>query len=604
MHDWSSFINSLTTFVSKNPSFCKGMYDNLCRMKSPLKILATFALALLTVGITASYAADIEDEQWVASPELRKLKLIEDAPHSFIMEEVASENAVVSYLFAEYFGASDKDFERYICTSTKTGKCANPQKYVFNSVLPTCASDADVNCVASLVATGTDGTALQASFSEYAVPDHFNNYSADSTLGIPAGVTAGIWTIPGAPHKFGNQYAVIVNASGQVQSNASSGWPLAYDALSARIVPVSIQKTEKRTQGWGTFQDNLLRPDTKANTRGGPFYDNNEGFRCISPYGSNNDQCLIAHAFPENIRFKLKIQLPMAPIGWLHGRMIEPVIDIAKEASHYTVTVDANPARIPTVFHTSPWSKLPANVQAAWDTIDKDCMLNSCGYRSANNYSLPISQQSTQLTANNFGSQAINLLKLYLPLVNDTAIVSPSTWSWRTLPSSELKAANGCFTAGEGVKGVVTTNASAYSAGPPSFVDGTLNYRVAAPHFNRDGTVFKGDYTLVLDSKVARCLYKFSSAPIQATISVVNDKGEQSVATTTVTEKNGWLRLVARNFEFSSPSISVKLTQDASAQEAKTTTPVKKSTITCMKGKTTKKVTSVNPKCPSGYKKK
>jgi hypothetical protein len=31
---------------------------------------------------------------------------------------------------------------------------------------------------------------------------------------------------------------------------------------------------------------------------------------------------------------------------------------------------------------------------------------------------------------------------------------------------------------------------------------------------------------------------------------------------------------------------------------------VKKTTITCVKGKTTKKVTAVNPKCPKGYKKK
>jgi hypothetical protein len=30
----------------------------------------------------------------------------------------------------------------------------------------------------------------------------------------------------------------------------------------------------------------------------------------------------------------------------------------------------------------------------------------------------------------------------------------------------------------------------------------------------------------------------------------------------------------------------------------------KKTTITCIKGKTVKKVTAVNPKCPSGYKKK
>jgi len=31
---------------------------------------------------------------------------------------------------------------------------------------------------------------------------------------------------------------------------------------------------------------------------------------------------------------------------------------------------------------------------------------------------------------------------------------------------------------------------------------------------------------------------------------------------------------------------------------------VKKTTITCVKGKTSKKVIAVNPKCPTGYKKK
>jgi hypothetical protein len=31
---------------------------------------------------------------------------------------------------------------------------------------------------------------------------------------------------------------------------------------------------------------------------------------------------------------------------------------------------------------------------------------------------------------------------------------------------------------------------------------------------------------------------------------------------------------------------------------------IKKTTITCIKGKTNKKVTATNPKCPTGYKKK
>jgi hypothetical protein len=89
-------------------------------------------------------------------------------------------------------------------------------------------------------------------------------------------------------------------------------------------------------------------------------------------------------------------------------------------------------------------------------------------------------------------------------------------------------------------------------------------------------------------------LYGFSSAPVSATISVVGDGGESKTATTLVSEKNGWLKLAAYGFTFSSPTISVKLSQ---AKAVKTT-------ITCTKGKLIKKVTGVGPKCPAGYKKK
>jgi Tfp pilus assembly protein FimV len=47
----------------------------------------------------------------------------------------------------------------------------------------------------------------------------------------------------------------------------------------------------------------------------------------------------------------------------------------------------------------------------------------------------------------------------------------------------------------------------------------------------------------------------------------------------------------------------LKAKQEAEAK-AKADAAKKKSTITCFKGKTVKKVNAVNPKCPSGYKKK
>jgi len=78
-----------------------------------------------------------------------------------------------------------------------------------------------------------------------------------------------------------------------------------------------------------------------------------------------------------------------------------------------------------------------------------------------------------------------------------------------------------------------------------------------------------------------------------------------------VNEKNGWLRLAAYGFTFSTPTVKIKLSQEPEVVVTPTPTPtasnkpvVKKVTITCIKGKTSKKVTAVKPKCPTGFKKK
>jgi hypothetical protein len=108
-----------------------------------------------------------------------------------------------------------------------------------------------------------------------------------------------------------------------------------------------------------------------------------------------------------------------------------------------------------------------------------------------------------------------------------------------------------------------------------------------------------------MSSALARCIYKFTAAPISATVSITSENGEANAATTVIIEKNGWLKLGAYGFTFSSPTVRVKLTQETVAPvvPVKPAT-VKKSSITCVKGKTSKKVTAVNPVCPKGYKKK
>jgi hypothetical protein len=106
-------------------------------------------------------------------------------------------------------------------------------------------------------------------------------------------------------------------------------------------------------------------------------------------------------------------------------------------------------------------------------------------------------------------------------------------------------------------------------------------------------------------SDYARCLYGFTSAPISASVSILSADGTSQVATTVLGERDGWLYLSANNFTFSSPTVKVKLTQEApSKADASKSSPSALNTITCVKGKTLKKVTAFNPKCPSGYKKK
>ena len=177
----------------------------------------------------------------------------------------------------------------------------------------------------------------------------------------------------------------------------------------------------------------------------------------------------------------------------------------------------------------------------------------------------------------------------------------------------------GCSNDQTKLLGLVVTNAPIFDRGPPQFKDGTLNYRVAGIHLNNDGTLFKGSYTYIVRADTARCYYGFSNAPIAATVEVVSADNSTQVATVLVSENatTGFIKLQAENFTFSSPTIKVKLTQEnpvvivkdepAKVETAKAPSAavVKKViTITCTKGKTIKKFSGANPKCPAGYRKR
>jgi hypothetical protein len=223
----------------------------------------------------------------------------------------------------------------------------------------------------------------------------------------------------------------------------------------------------------------------------------------------------------------------------------------------------------------------------------------------------------------------------WLPVFGDKSTVEPTYWSMYA-DNGDINS-NRCSPGSDVLTGVVSTNASQYISGPPQWDSNsqTLEYKVAAAHFTSTGEVFKGSYDLAIQSDYARCLYGFTKAPIKATISIISNSGDSAIVTTTVRESNNFLYLAAKGFTFSNPTIQVKLSQEApapvvtptpavtpsvtstpepTASTAPTTQPTgptpkptvvaKKTTITCIKGKTLKSVTAVKPVCPTGYKKK
>lgn len=528
-----------------------------------------------------------------------------------------------SYLYRSSFQAG-VDTTDPTCASADDPKCSSVS-YRFRAVLPQCANDSDVNCIENFGYLTADNVKSPAQFENYFPQVAQNQFVGNPTKNIPSGGSGSVYKIPSAAFTGGDEYYLAVTLLGGGDPQNSTAWT---NGFSAYLFPVSKLSSNKITK---TNENAGIAPITQTgsgNAVGTYVFEGpglNTGTSCIVT-SSKDQNCLERYSFPANKRFYMDVRLKSVPAGWLHGRMSTPEISITPKNGYSLISVSAAPVAVPVVYKMYEWAKMPELLKANYDVITggyipdhpvyvpgSGCGRSACDPDPA--------KRNVILAPNPYTKSAADQFMLWLPYINNTAQAMYGDWSVRTLDSNEAQGANRCFISGNAVTGIVTTNSSTYSAGPPSFnqATGTLDYQVAAPHYTSKGEVLKGNYDLVIRSDVARCVYGFSNAPISATVSVIGSDGNTSVASTVVNERNGWIHLAANGFTFSSPTVSVKLTQDkpaspqvvstaqptAPTQPTTTTKPVvKSSTISCIKGKTLKKVTGVNPKCPVGYKKK
>jgi len=139
----------------------------------------------------------------------------------------------------------------------------------------------------------------------------------------------------------------------------------------------------------------------------------------------------------------------------------------------------------------------------------------------------------------------------------------------------------------------------------------TLKFNIGSAHLLSTGEMNRGFFRAAYPVKYLDCRWPGNlltkSARIQ--VSVVNPDGTNQVATTSVKIQNGIFRIDAYGFHYSQPTIVLKPTTDTkvplvNVSSAPNTKSAAKTTITCVKGKTSKKVTALKPVCPKGFKKK
>ena len=549
--------------------------------KAALWLGAVLLISALPITVNA---AEI-DEHW-------------QAPASTAADQIGvifDDRADYFYIGALTGAVDDSGWKSIVCSSLTDEKCAKAAYFSFKAMLKPCVDTADTNCVLSLSAVKADGSKVDGKFSRYVTSDVKTYWDGSISAGVPDSRAESIWTFDGVSHSAGADFLL----SSIVDGTYKVGQAPKFTRLQSVIQPVSEVKdsTVERVRAMDTSLAILSQRDieNQAGWTGGQ-----KGALAKNCAASDDGVCFKREPFPADLSFSVTIKLGQNIGGWIHGRMKSPEITIDKSDTNYLVKVLGEPISVPVAAYWANKADLSSEI------------ISSYGPRAATSVGVGSGSSLRYQTNGQFNQEQIRLFSLWVPLIKDKASANPKMWMFGSLsPDSLATAVQGlasakeCVTKASGLAGLVTTNATIYDGSIPAFdsSEGALNYKVAAPHFAADGSEFSGTYDLIMSSSVARCIYNFTSAPISASVSITtSDGGVQKVATTVLNERNGWLHLGAYGFGFSAPTLKVKLTQAAPTPTAK---PVaKKITITCVKGKSVKKVTAVKPKCPAGYKKK
>ena len=481
----------------------------------------------------------------------------------------------------------------YYCSGYDHPNCQASDIH-FTNQLPRCFEGVTWNCIASLEVT-RDGTRMQSRHVRdldltgplntsvlgkalgglplITSVDPVTDFAGDPARDLPPGGAVSLWTVPGLDLPEDSLFAVSIVMEGRALTGAKAS----LESFWATVIPVIARPAPSPfAPAIVSWRDQDGHVGLGGMGGGGPA--DAAGSDCIY---SDVSHCYVRAQYPDGLTLTLTANLSSSLSGWLHGRLSEPNISIEQlDDRTNSVKISGAPVDLPVTYK---------------DFVNEDLQEDL-------RFNPPVWWPSGEPWQGQFnlyadGEWRFQWFERVMPLLDDRATAIVTTWAVRAVVGWELPP---CLRSTSQLLGLVTTNAMMYNGGPPRFIDGRLNYRVAGLHYEPDGSVKRGDYSLIMRSSVARCLYGFADAPVSAEISVVSDDGVEQVATTAVAESEGWLRLTAQNFTFSSPTIQVKLSQKGSEAVRlvcrKTNPKVKGPKRVVVTG-----TVAAPPTCPKGY---
>jgi len=410
-----------------------------------------------------------------------------------------------------------------ICYTIGEFPCViSPKTHIHGNILAPACKDSSTNCIKSVFAI-VDGARVDGSFLGYQNDLKFTDLSKLGMVGTAR--TISLWDIPGATHTGGTStYAVGVGYGFDVEQGRFT--PRNFKAVVYPFVETPMQGANEVRFFQGTNGDG--KPWVNF---GGP------------PNGcvwSKAGVCGKQYEFDESLEIGLELKFENYFTNWFRARLTDPDVQVKPLTSQSKlITVSGRPVRVPMFQYVVRTEDLPTKTR---QTMIEDGLRMSGSSGISNDRDL-----------------SFFLVDGYRTLVGDQAAGTITAWTFSNLNVLDN---HPCTSRRQEVIGMVTTNAMVFQPYPPAMSKGFLNYEVGGMHYLPGGEeLATGTYDLLMRSSVARCFYNLGNIPISAKVSVVNDKGRKEFATTTVSEKKGWLKLSASGFTFSKKTIKVKITK-------------------------------------------